>query len=150
MAVPQPTRELSVSDLTGSKVGRFEVDRRLGAGGMGEVYLATDSRLKRTVVLKRLAPHLRADARYRERLVKEAERASRLDLQHIAAIYDVIEDNGEVLIVMEHVEGSDLRHAALNPNNIPEILSIATQCAEALAAAHAVGVLHRDIKPENI
>ena len=150
MAGSPPTRELSVSDLTGSKVGRFEVTRRLGAGGMGEVYLATDSRLKRTVVLKRLAPHLRADTRYRERLVKEAERASRLDLQHIAAIYDVIEDNGEVLIVMEHVEGSDLRHAALNPNNIQEILSIAVQCAQALAAAHAVGVLHRDIKPENI
>jgi serine/threonine-protein kinase len=117
---------------------------------MGEVYLATDTRLKRTVALKRLAPHLRTDERYRERLVKEAERASRLDLQHIAAIYDVIEEAGEVFLVMEYVEGSDLRHAVINPQNTPEILSIATQCAEALAAAHAVGVLHRDIKPENI
>jgi serine/threonine protein kinase/tetratricopeptide (TPR) repeat protein len=117
---------------------------------MGEVYLADDTGLKRQVALKRISPALRADAESRQRLWKEAEWASRLNDSHIAAVYDVIEDGGEVFVVMEYVEGETLRHRIGRPLPIAEFLSIATQCAAALTAAHKAGLLHRDIKPENI
>jgi serine/threonine protein kinase/tetratricopeptide (TPR) repeat protein len=141
---------MSNSDLTGKTVGRFLIRARLGGGGMGEVYLADDTGLKRPVALKRISPALRADAESRQRLWKEAEWASRLNDPHIAAVYDVIEDGGEVFVVMEYVEGETLRHRIGRPLSIPEFLSIATQCAAALTAAHQAGLLHRDIKPENI
>lgn len=144
---PAPT---STSDLTGKTVGRFLIRERLGGGGMGEVYLAEDTGLKRQVALKRISPALRADAESRQRLWKEAEWASRLNDPHIAAVYDVIEDGGEVFVVMEYVEGETLRHRIECPLSIAEFLSIATQCAAALTAAHKAGLLHRDIKPENI
>ena len=144
---PAPT---SNSDLTGKTVGRFLIRERLGGGGMGEVYLADDTGLKRQVALKRISPALRADAESRQRLWKEAEWASRLNDPHIAAVYDVIDDGGEVFVVMEYVEGETLRHRIGRPLSITEFLSIATQCAAALTAAHKAGLLHRDIKPENI
>ena len=146
---PDPA-PMSNSDLTGKTIGRFLIRERLGGGGMGEVYLAEDTGLKRQVALKRISPALRADAESRQRLWKEAEWASRLNDPHIAAVYDVIEDGGEVLVVMEYVEGETLRHRIGRPLAVPEFLSIATQCAAALTAAHKAGLLHRDIKPENI
>jgi serine/threonine protein kinase/tetratricopeptide (TPR) repeat protein len=141
---------VSNSDLTGKTVGRFLIKERLGGGGMGEVYLADDTGLKRQVALKRISPALRADAESRQRLWKEAEWASRLNNPHIASVYDVIDDGGEVFVVMEYVEGETLRHRIGRPLSIAEFLSIATQCAAALTAAHKAGLLHRDIKPENI
>ena len=114
------------------------------------MYLADDTGLKRQVALKRISPALRADAESRQRLWKEAEWASRLNDPHIAAVYDVIDDGGEVFVVMEYVEGETLRHRIGRPLSIAEFLSIATQCAAALTAAHKAGLLHRDIKPENI
>ncbi len=138
------------TDLTGTTVGRFAVRVRLGAGGMGEVYRADDTKLKRSVALKRMAPHLRADARYRQRFLKEAERASRLSDQHIAGLYDVLEEDGEVFLVMEYVEGETLRQRFQRPLSVEEFLAIAAQCGEALVAAHARGLVHRDLKPENI
>jgi serine/threonine protein kinase/tetratricopeptide (TPR) repeat protein len=141
---------VSNSDLTGKTVGRFLIKERLGGGGMGEVYLADDTGLKRQVALKRISPALRADAESRQRLWKEAEWASRLNDPHIASVYDVIDDGGEVFVVMEYVEGETLRHRIGRPLSIAEFLSIATQCAAALTAAHKAGLLHRDIKPENI
>ena len=114
------------------------------------MYLADDTGLKRQVALKRISPALRADAESRQRLWKEAEWASRLNDPHIAAVYDVIDDGGEVFVVMEYVEGETLRHRIGRPLSITEFLSIATQCAAALTAAHKAGLLHRDIKPENI
>src|SRR5437868_15327878 len=81
--------------LTGSTIGRFVIGERLGKGGMGEVYRAEDTRLKRTVALKRLSPHLRLDPLYRRRFEEEAERASRFNDAHVAAIYDVIDEEGE-------------------------------------------------------
>ena len=140
----------ATSDLTGRTVGRFAIRARLGAGGMGEVYLADDTGLKRQVALKRIAPALSADASSRQLLWKEAERASRLNDPHIAAVYDVIEESGEVFLVMEYIEGETLRSRLQRPISISEFLPIATQCACALAAAHKAGLLHRDIKPENI
>jgi serine/threonine-protein kinase len=143
---PAPHHE----DLTGRTIGRFAVRQRLGAGGMGEVYLAEDTRLKRPVALKRLAPKLKYEAHFRERFMREAERASRLSAQNIAHLYDAFEENGEIFLVMEYVEGQTLRHRLSTSIPLGEFFSIALQCAEALVAAHERQIVHRDIKPENI
>ncbi len=140
----------SARDLSGTIIGRFAIQELLGRGGMGEVYRASDLRLKRQVALKRIAPHLRGDQRSRERLWKEAEWASRLSDPHIAAVHDVIDEENELFIVMEYVEGQTLRRRLAEPISIIEFLPIATECALALAAAHNAGVVHHDIKPENI
>jgi serine/threonine protein kinase/tetratricopeptide (TPR) repeat protein len=138
------------SSLSGTVAGRFLIRGRVGTGGMGEVYRADDIRLKRTVALKRMSPHLRADRLYRERFLKEAERASGLTGEHVAAVYDVLEDNGEIFLVMEYVEGETLRERLLRPLPLAEFLHIAMQCADALVVAHARGIVHCDLKPENI
>jgi serine/threonine protein kinase/tetratricopeptide (TPR) repeat protein len=136
--------------LRGLVAGRFRIQNRVGRGGMGEVYSALDTRLKRTVALKRLAPSLRNDSLYRRRFLEEAENASRLSDPHVAAIYDVLDENGEMFLVMEFVEGETLRQRLTRPVTLDAFLDLGTQCAEALSAAHRVGVVHGDIKPENI
>jgi eukaryotic-like serine/threonine-protein kinase len=136
--------------LSGLIAGRFMIVERLGKGGMGEVYRAEDVRLKRTVALKRLAPQLRNDPHYRRRFQQEAERVSSFSDAHIAALYDVIEADGEMLLIMEFVEGETLRQRMQQAIGLEEFFTVAAQCAEALAAAHARGVVHCDIKPENI
>src|SRR3984893_11829420 len=108
MAESQPVVANSTGaseSISGSVVGRFRVGEQLGGGGMGEVYRAEDTKLKRTVALKRITPRLHSDQRYRQRLLREAECASRLNEQHIACIYDVVEDGDETFLVMEYVEG---------------------------------------------
>jgi len=142
--IPRP------SPLTGTVAGRFQIRRLLGSGGMGEVYCADDTRLKRPVALKRMATHLRADQHYRQRFLEEAQRASGLTGAHVAAIYDVVEENGEILLVMEYVEGQTLRARLRLPFTLAEFLELGVQCGEALAAAHARGIVHCDLKPENI
>ena len=117
---------------------------------MGEVYRAEDTRLKRTVAIKRLSPYLRSDPLYRRRFQEEAERASRFTDSHVAAIYDVIDEQGETLLVMEFVEGETLRRRLHEPMSLDDFLKIAIECAEALVAADHVGIVHCDIKPENI
>ncbi len=137
-------------DLTGTRVDRYEIRSRLGAGGMGEVYLAEDTKLKRAVALKRLAAPLRSNPRSHMRFLREAQRASALNHPHIAAVYDVREEKGETFLVLEYVEGITLRQRLREPIGVEEALRIATQCAEALGAAHEKGIAHHDIKPENI
>lgn len=137
-------------DLTGASIGRFVICSKLGAGGMGEVYRAEDTKLKRMVALKRIAPKLRSDQNYRRRFLREAEYASRLNESHIASIFDVMEESGETFLVMEYVEGQTLRHRLAQPLGFEEFQTIATQCAAALAAAHERHLVHGDIKPENI
>ena len=136
--------------LEGSVVGRFRIGKRVGRGGMGEVYRAEDTRLKRLVAVKRLTPSLRKDPLYRRRFLEEAERASRLTHPHVAAIYDVIEENNEIFLVMEFVEGETLRDRLGRPVTLETFLDIALQCADALIGADQAGVIHGDIKPENI
>jgi eukaryotic-like serine/threonine-protein kinase len=149
----QPQLDSSISgksDLTGKNIGRFVVRRRLGAGGMGEVYLAYDSTLKREIALKRLTSGSADSREERQRLIKEAERASGVAGAHLAAIYDVVEHHGEIFLAMEYVNGQTLRQLLSKPMSIPEFLSIATQCAEALVSAQQKGIVHCDLKPENI
>ncbi len=117
---------------------------------MGEVYRAEDTRLKRTVALKRLSPHLRSDSVYRSRFQEEAERASRFTDPHVAAIYDVMDEQEETLLVMEYVEGQTLRRRLRDRMSLDEFLKVAVECAEALVAADHVDIVHCDIKPENI
>src|SRR5205807_1391377 len=137
-------------DLTGSKVGRFLIHSKLGAGGMGEVYYAEDTKLRRPVALKRVAPRLGNDPKAWQRILREAQRASALSSEHIASVHDVLEEQGELFLVMEYVEGETLRRRLQRPVTLEQVLEIATQCAEALMLAHEHGIIHCDIKPENI
>ncbi len=143
-------QSVSATNLEGTRVGRFAVKTRLGIGGMGEVYLAEDTRLKRLVALKRIAPELRSEEHYRQRFIQEAERASALSHPNIAAVYDVLEQAGELYLVMEYVAGETLRQQMSSPMPVADFMHVAAQCCAALAAAHQSGIVHRDIKPENI
>ena len=138
------------TDLTGSTVGRFRIENRLGSGGMGQVFRAQDTTLKRVVAIKRMSPQLQDD-QDRQRFLKEAQRASALNHPNVAAIYDVLEHEGEILLVMEYIQGTTLRrHIKTQPCSLAEFLPIAIQCAEGLNAAHQQRIIHGDIKPENI
>jgi len=137
-------------DLRGRTVGRFVIRSKLGAGGMGEVYYAEDPQLKRPVALKRVSREQGTTLTARQRILREAQRASALQSDHIASVYDVVEDLGEVFLVMEYVEGRTLRERLREPMTLEQFFEIATQCAEALVAAHQHGIVHCDIKPENI
>jgi serine/threonine protein kinase len=152
MSDPQETLKTPpvVHGLAGTIAGRFALGERLGIGGMGQVYRAVDNTLKRVVAIKRMAPQLQFDERDRQRFLKEAQRASALNHPNIAAIYDVLEDKGEILLVMEYIEGVTLRQRMREPITIEEFLDVAMQCAEGLGAAHEGRIVHGDIKPENI
>jgi serine/threonine protein kinase len=136
---------------SGSRLGRYEIRSRLGAGGMGEVYLAHDSKLERKVALKILLGQFTADAERLRRFAREARAASALNHPNIVTVYDVDVDGETPYITTEFIEGETLR-ARLQRGRIPlaEALTIATQVADALAAAHRAGIVHRDIKPENL
>src|SRR5713226_1399036 len=139
-----------VHSLAGTIAGRFALGERLGVGGMGQVYRAVDNTLKRVVAIKRMAPQRQFDERDRQRFLKEAQRASALNHPNIAAIYDVMEDKGQILLVMEYIEGITLRRRFVEPISIDQFLDIAMQCADGLGAAHDQRIVHGDIKPENI
>lgn len=134
--------------VDGVLAGRFHIEARLGAGGMGEVYRARDTTLRRLVALKR-TQHAASEAD-RRRFLHEGQRASALNHPGIAAVYDVFTDGGEVWLVMEFIEGETLRSRLKQPISHDEFRRIAAESAAALAAAHDKGILHRDIKPENI
>ncbi len=135
----------------GLPFGRYVIRARLGAGGMGEVYLADDTQLARPVALKVLPSDREADPTAQRRLVKEARAAARLDHPHICAVYDAGEADGRQYIAMQYVEGETL-DARLRraPLDLHDILSIAVQIVDALDSAHSHGILHRDIKPGNV
>ena len=135
----------------GKQLGPYEIVSLLGAGGMGEVYRARDSRLGRSVALKVLPPEVASDAGRRQRFEFEARAASALNHPGIVSVFDTGETDGLAYIVSELVEGEVLRdilkRGPLSPSSVA---GIAAQVADALAAAHAAGVIHRDLKPENI
>ena len=136
--------------LEGCEVGTYRIEKLLGAGGMGEVYLASEARLNRRVALKILPPEFVADAERVARFEREARTVSALNHPNLVTIYDLGSLDGLHYIAMEYVEGRTLRELALGRLKLKEILTVVSQAAEALAAAHRAGVVHRDVKPENI
>ncbi len=141
----------SEQDLPGQTVGDYKVLSPLGAGGMGEIYLAEDSRLGRKVALKLLPASFTASEERVQRFRQEARAASRLNHPNILTVYEVGRWMGRDFIAAEYVEGMTLRaHMSGRSLSIPESLEIVLQVAAALSAAHGAGIVHRDVKPENV
>jgi serine/threonine-protein kinase len=135
----------------GRKLGPYEILSAIGAGGMGEVYKARDTRLHRTVAVKVLPPDLSSDAERRGRFEREARAASALNHPNITTVYDIGQDESTRYIVMEFVEGKTLRELVGDgPLSTKKILHLAIQIADGLAKAHKAGITHRDLKPENL
>jgi|RhiMethySRZTD1v2_1073278.scaffolds.fasta_scaffold07716_7 serine/threonine protein kinase len=147
---PTPPGESHQAMLVGRTISHYQVLSLLGAGGMGEVYLARDPRLDRTVALKILPGEFAADADRMQRFTREAKAASALNHPNVAHIYDVGESDGISFIAMEHVEGETLLARISRRMTPPEVVDIAVQAADALELAHAKGITHRDIKPANL
>ena len=140
-----------MSLVPGTRLGAYEVTAQIGEGGMGQVYRATDTKLKRQVAIKILPPSLAADHDRLARFQREAEVLASLNHPHIAAIHGLEDADGVKALVMELVEGDDLsQRLARGPIPLDEVLLIAKQIAEALKAAHEQGIIHRDLKPANI
>lgn len=135
----------------GTKLGRYEIRTPLGAGGMGEVYLALDTRLDRKVAVKILPDEVAADPDRMKRFEQEARAASGLNHPNIITIYEIDRTGSTHFIAAEFIEGATLRERMRRrPIPLGEVLDVAVQIASALAAAHANGIVHRDIKPENV
>ncbi|HEX4438802.1 MAG TPA: serine/threonine-protein kinase, partial [Thermoanaerobaculia bacterium] len=136
---------------SGTRLGPYEVVAQIGAGGMGEVYKARDSRLERTVAVKVLPQHLSTSAEVRQRFEREARTISQLSHSHICALYDVGREGETEYLVMEFLEGQTLSdRLARGPLPLPQTLRIAVEIADALDKAHRQGIVHRDLKPGNV
>jgi len=136
---------------SGTKLGPYEIQSPLGAGGMGEVYRARDTRLDRSVAVKVLAGHLSASPELKLRMEREARAISSLNHPHICQLYDIGSQDGTDYLVMEFLEGETLAEKLRRgPLPLLEIYKIGIAVAEALAAAHKNGIVHRDLKPGNI
>ncbi|MHC4705192.1 MAG: serine/threonine-protein kinase, partial [Planctomycetota bacterium] len=141
----------SAHDLTGRKIGAFEVIEVIGRGGMGVVYLARDTKLDRAVAIKSMPPELSGDSTARMRFRREAKLLASLNHPNIAVIYEIIEEGRLGYLVLEYVPGDTLaQRIAHEPLRLQEALSVGKQVAEAISAAHEKGVVHRDLKPGNI
>jgi len=135
----------------GQRIGSYTIVRELGRGGMGRVYLAEDSRLKRMVALKALSPDLMSSPSFRDRFEREAHAAAALTHPGICTIHVLEEIDGELFIVSEFIDGHTLREEVRGPRpSAGEVVGLAQELAAALAHAHERGVTHRDLKPENI
>jgi Tol biopolymer transport system component len=136
---------------SGSRLGPYVIERQLGAGGMGQVYRARDTRLDRNVAIKIVAPHLQHDPTSRKRLEREARVIASVSHPNIVAIFDIGDHDGMMYVVTELLSGRTLR-AMLESGRLSEqkVVDIATQVAHGLSAAHARQVVHRDLKPENL
>ncbi len=137
--------------MIGRTISHYKITAKLGEGGMGVVYKATDIKLDRTVALKFLAAHLLADEEARKRFHREAKAAAALSQPNICRVHEIDEVEGRTFIAMEFVEGESLdRRIEQGPLKIPDALDIALQIAKGLEAAHEKKIVHRDIKPGNV
>jgi len=141
----------AVKISSGTKLGRYEIRTKIGEGGMGEVFLAFDTELDRTVAIKILPEGLASNQQRLQRFIQEAKAASALNHPHILTIHEIGTTGDTRFIATEFIEGDTLRRRIRDGSlSLNEILDIAIQAAGALAAAHAAGIIHRDFKPENI
>ncbi len=136
--------------LPHTNLSHYRIVSKIGAGGMGEVYLAADTRLDRQVALKLLPAEFTQDADRVRRFIQEAKAASALNHPNIITVHDIGESETGRFIVMELVTGRTLRAVIAEGNSAETLLSLGSQMAKALSAAHAAGITHRDIKPDNI
>src|SRR5512139_4135157 len=135
----------------GARLGPYEITSPIGAGGMGEVYKACDTRLDRSVAIKVLPPQFSADPERRARFEREAKMIAGLNHPHICTLHDVGEHEGSTFLVMEHLTGETLaQRLEQGPLPLEQALGVATEIADALSAAHRQGVIHRDLKPGNV
>jgi predicted Ser/Thr protein kinase len=148
---PPQRSDADPGSLAGKQLGFYRIERRIGTGGMGVVYLAEDTRLGRRVAIKALAEHLGRDDRSRERLRREARAAAALSHPGIATVFALEEFDGHLYVVYEYAEGQTLREE-LDDGPLPLADAVATglAIARALEAAHRQGIVHRDLKPENV
>src|SRR5712691_2868668 len=137
--------------LSGKRLGPYEILSTIGAGGMGEVYRAKDTRLDRIVAVKVLPEHLADRSDLRERFEREARTIASLNHPHICTLYDIGRQDGTDFLVMEYLEGETLaRRLMKGPLPLEQVLQFAVEIADALDKAHRKGVTHRDLKPGNI
>src|SRR6202166_4979873 len=136
---------------SGTKLGPYEIQSPLGAGGMGEVYRGTDTRLDRAVAIKVLASHLSSSPELRQRMEREGRAISSLNHPHICHLYDIGSQDGTDYLVMELLEGETVAER-LRKGSLPlnEVLKVGAEVADALEVAHRAGIVHRDLKPANI
>src|SRR5580658_5434159 len=144
------TLESSFSML-GQTILQYQILQKLGAGGMGDIYKAQDTRLNRFVAIKAMSAGDSGDPERRRRFIQEAQAASSLNHPNIITIHDIVSYEGQDLMVMEFVGGKPLSEL-IGPSGLPlaDILRYSVQIADALRAAHAAGIIHRDLKPANI
>jgi serine/threonine protein kinase len=140
-----------VALTVGTKVSHYKIISKIGAGGMGEVYLADDTELERQVALKFLPPQLCQDEDCRKRFKREAQAVAKLNHPNIITIYEVAEYQGRPFFAMEHVEGNSLRALLKQPEpDLDCIIEVTLKVCDGLGKAHQTGIVHRDVKPSNI
>ncbi len=135
--------------MIGQSISHYKILEKLGEGGMGVVYKAEDTKLRRIVALKFLPHHLDVNNTEQARFLQEAQAAATINHPHVCTVYDILEEGGQQFIVMEYIDGTTLK-AHMPAKNVQEALAYAVQIGDALKEAHAKGIVHRDIKPENI